>query len=535
MPSDATFRLAVRNVASQGETDVFPRSFEGHVFHDREDRVIALLRELHDDFDAALANSPPTAEQALAPVGYTGFRWASLIEPVWNTYLLALALDVAPAIEKERREHVDSSAYSYRYSPDAETARIFTEDGWVKFRRASLESAEQYPFVIVTDIADFYPRIYHHRLKNSLSRLAPGSDIPNRVDRVLSELSDGYSFGLPVGGPAARLFAEAAITPVDRLLTTSGIHFRRFADDYHIFVAARDEAYGALTRISEVLRPEGLSLQKSKTQIMTSIELKRRLALDANIEGEPEAGGGEDQRTQFLRIALHFDPYSPTAAEDYERLKSDVARFDILGMLAAEIRKSQIHVALTRRLLRAIRFLDQESQFGAVLSLVDNLDTLAPVLPAVLITIAAAIHEFDTEQRSRIVTAVQERLASGDPLFRLHLNVAFALRVIVQHYSPQGEETIARVYKNAPSFVRRDIILLMAQWKASHWLSEQRGQYANFPISERRAFLLASYALGDEGRHWRDRLALSGFDQLVREWMGARVTAGNRTMPLGAN
>lgn len=526
------FDLAVRNIASQGETDVFPRGFEGQVFNDEPAAVTQLLESIHREFRDRLSASPPSAERALAAVGYTGFRWATLIDPIWNAYLLAITLEAAPAIESERRRYVDDRVFSYRYAPDPATGRLFAEDGWRRFQEASLRALDESPLVLVTDIADFYPRVYHHRLKNQLQRLLPDSDTPFRIDKILDALADGYSFGLPVGGPAARILAEAAITPVDRLMASNGLKFHRYADDYHVYVDSRDEAYGALTRISEVLRPEGLSLQKSKTHVMTAAELRRRIDFDASIESDAANGPISTETSQFLRLTLHYDPYSPTANDDYERLRQDVIKFDILGMLAAEIKKSQIHVGLTRRLLRALKFLDGPMRFRAVLSLVQNLDILTPVIPSVMLSVADILTSFDQDDRERIVSVIQERIERNDHLFSVNINMAFALRVLVHHYTPKGEQTITKLFRNMDHFVRRDIILLLAEWGATHWLSEQRSSYSTFTPTEKRAFLLASYKLGDEGSHWRDRQEFVGFDKTVRDWMSARSMAGKSRMPI---
>jgi hypothetical protein len=41
--SEQSLRLAVRNIAAYGDTDVFPFPLENHWFHDQEDDVVGLF------------------------------------------------------------------------------------------------------------------------------------------------------------------------------------------------------------------------------------------------------------------------------------------------------------------------------------------------------------------------------------------------------------------------------------------------------------------------------------------------------------
>jgi hypothetical protein len=47
-----SFRIAVDNISHWGDTDVFPLPSENHVFFDRRDDVVALLVQLHAQFDS---------------------------------------------------------------------------------------------------------------------------------------------------------------------------------------------------------------------------------------------------------------------------------------------------------------------------------------------------------------------------------------------------------------------------------------------------------------------------------------------------
>lgn len=72
-------RLSLKNIAKHGDTDIFPLPFGRHLFFDCPDQCRTLLLDLHKDFEKYLATYPPVTIELLTQVGYTGFRWATII------------------------------------------------------------------------------------------------------------------------------------------------------------------------------------------------------------------------------------------------------------------------------------------------------------------------------------------------------------------------------------------------------------------------------------------------------------------------
>lgn len=181
---DEAIQLAVRNVAKWGDTDVFPFAPENHILHDRPNDMVALLQEIDADIDKALVRHPPIVEGALALVTYEGFRWVSQIDPLWNAYFLTTVLRIAPEIESARLEVHRRAVFSYRFAPDLTQASLFTNSAWHEFSEATQEVARQYEYVAVCDIADFYGRVYHHRIENSLKLLPSIGAEPKKVEKL---------------------------------------------------------------------------------------------------------------------------------------------------------------------------------------------------------------------------------------------------------------------------------------------------------------------------------------------------------------
>lgn len=515
---NAALKLATKNIASYGDTDIFPFPTENHIFFDKSNDICSVLSDIDKDFEGALIRMPVLTSKELATVGYSGFRQGTQIDPIWNAYLLALVVTIGEEIEARRV--APSIVFSYRYKPDQESGALFNKAiGWHQFQAAAKLGAEQRPYILRCDISDFYPRIYHHKLENALRRATDKADVVNRIRDLVSAIAAGPSYGLPVGGPAARLLSELLLNSVDRLLVAEGIHFIRFVDDYIIFADSREQAHSALIRLCELLLTnEGLSLQKSKTRILTSTEF----LATSDFAESPDGESPDDERARtFRRLRIHYDPYSPTASEDYEALAEELSKFDIVGMLGRELAKSRIDEGLTRRLVTAIKLLPAASQNDAVRSMLDSLDLLYPIFPSVMRLCRSLLPNLEPEVEVALYVALRNLIKSDSYITQVPANLAYAIRVLATDGSEETELMFASLYKKSSSMmIRRDLIVLMAHRRADYWLSNCRASFATLTGWERRALLIASYTLGDEGKHWREAIRdeQSPYDRLVLSW-----------------
>jgi len=124
-------------------------------------------------------------------------------------------------------------------------------------------------FVATTDIADFYSRIYHHRLENALQSATSRQSHVRAIMRLLAGWNGTETFGIPVGNAPSRLLAEMTLADVDEALLANRVRFIRYNDDYRIFTQSYSEAYRHLAFLADVLsRNHGLTLQPQKTKLM---------------------------------------------------------------------------------------------------------------------------------------------------------------------------------------------------------------------------------------------------------------------------
>ena len=534
------FERALDNVIRHGDTDIFPFSFENLMFFDKRTQIVELLLEIHSNLEEKLAEYPPANAGALAPISYMGFRWATQIDPIWNIYFLGLVLAAAADIEKARISPSDGIVFSYRYSWDPETSDLFdTNFQWRSFMECSLKLTNEFSYVVTADISEFYLRLNHHRLENALKQALTDQHIAWSIMKFLGNFSNTNSYGIPVGGPASRILSELVLNQIDRLLRAEGIRFCRFADDFHIFCRSREEAYSNLLFLSDkLLHNQGLQLQKSKTRLMSNSEFKTTGAFHLEDEEPSTETAKPDVSTRarsFLRFSLRFDPYSATAKEDYEQLQQEIERFDILELLKAELSKTRIHISLARKIINAIKFIDPNRREEAILSLLDNAELLYPVFSSVMLVAKASFDVMSDDTQRSIIGQTLGLIRDQSHVLRVDLNLIYAVRLLGSRQVDGAEDTLSAIYKNTNSpLVRRDIILVMARWGAWFWLSDLRNSFRTLSPLERRAFILASYRLSDEGQHWRRfiKRELTPYETIIMEWAAEKVQKPRWVIPV---
>ncbi len=527
------FDAAVKNIVSHGDTDIFPYPIENHVLFDSEKELVKLLRNAYSNFDEYFAVNSPSHITTLSPVGYTGFRWASQLDPFWNAYFLGVVLAIAEEIESSRIPIKNKTIFSYRINPVGKKSKIFDDKiGWPEFVERSKELASEHNYVLCVDIADCYTRIPHHRLENALKQLKIRNSGPAHIKEILSNFSDTRSTGVPIGGPAARILVELVLNMTDKLLASNGVIFCRFADDYHEFCKSHDDAYAKLTFISEkLLRNERLSLQKAKTRIMSSEEF---LSAQSILETREDDDDHTDER-DFMNISLRYDPYSDDRDERYDQLKAELKKFDILGMLNRELQKTRTHGVLAKRLIKSIQHLKKPVKNNAALTLIENLDILYPLFPIVATTIKSIFFELPDVTQNKICQVLREGISSRNHVFQIEMHLAYAARVLGESKTPENEDALVDIFNNSTSnMVRRDVILIMSKWRVFYWLSDLMNDFNSLGAWERRAFIIASYQLDDAGSHWRDHMKnrFNDFELLVRDWAAEKSQIKEWQVPI---
>jgi hypothetical protein len=515
------FRAAIDNIYKFGDTDIFPFPLENKILYDEKEELLKNLIDAYGNFEQYFSRNSPDDIRSMVPIHHTGFRWAAQLDPFWNAFLLGVVISIAEKIEDARID--ESTVYSYRL--DRETyldGKLFKTDiSWLDFIKKTVSLVDEYEYIVTCDVADCYSRISHHKLENCLKLIDAERTVQKSILNYVGFLTDKRSSGLPIGGPASRILAELSLNNVDQYLRGQNINFARYADDYHIFARTKKEAYEFLFTISEVLDNEGLSLQKSKTRIISSSEYKN---VSSSIFGD-----NDDEKTpiqKLMSLNLRYDPYAPNAEEKYHELKEKLKEIDIVGLLNDQLSQTKIHIASARRIVSALVGIEKFAQYGAILSILDNMENLFPISSNIFISILAVFDNFDDHQKDEICRRLRDMYDSGHEVAGIDCYVAYIVRIIGRRKTVTNQQWLVRCYDGESSpLVRRDVIVVFSNWQNFPWLSLFRRRFESAGSWERRAFIVASYSMGDEGSHWRQH-AKQRFDHLEKltaEWRSKRV------------
>jgi hypothetical protein len=218
--------------------------------------------------------------------------------------------------------------------------------------------------IVYTDVSDFYARINFHRLENLLDEAASGHGAAKYIKKHIKIIRAKQSFGLPVGGTAARLLAELALSDTDKALVDQGVFASRFVDDFRIFLRAEENPYDVLSFLAQQLSiNEGLALNAAKTSVVTrSHALNTLKALTSDISDEAQG-----KAIEALTANVYFD--EKPDPDDVKALKA----LNLLGILQEEIGKDRYDLGRIKVVFRALKIV---KPFNSIAYISDNLPEL---------------------------------------------------------------------------------------------------------------------------------------------------------------
>ncbi len=307
-------------------------------------------------------------------------------------------------------------------------------------------------------------------------------------------------------------------------MKSRSIVFCRYADDYTIFCNSESEAYKILILLSEKLSNDQLGLQKNKTKIMSSDEFRD---IHHFLDPKPAEDKNSEDEQKLLNISIRFDPYSPTAEEDYETLKEAIREIDIISILSKEVNKTRIDQTVTKQAINSIKVLSRLNQVRAIKILLDqnNLITLAPVFTTIIRSVRSIYEDLKDEGKILVDKSLLELFKNESYLTKIEINLNYLVQILSIRHSQEKEKLFVKLYETETNhFLKRQIIVAMANWNCHYWLVDIKNQFTTMTTWERRAFIYASFVLGDEGKHWRNhnKNLFSKEESLIRDWCSER-------------
>ena len=282
---------------------------------------------------------PYRAMRIYAPKSRYNLRMLTLLHPQDLLIYTALVMIAKNDIEADRMARNRRSVFSYRVHPGSKTRLYRTAGAYNSYRkelRRRSRSANA-KCVGVTDIADFYPRVYHHRLDNVIHSVATSARVEaaaTALVRFLGNITGGNSYGIPVGPLASRILGEAILIDVDEALSREGFKVVRWVDDFSIFCANERQARRGLFFLAEWLyEKHGLTLQPLKTKVLSAPVFRDRLLVEphARLAERVEAHMSEEAAHAFetLRAA---DPYTESTGVSINWEPSELEAIEALNL-----------------------------------------------------------------------------------------------------------------------------------------------------------------------------------------------------------
>lgn len=501
------FQRAAADIGAHGDNDTLPFDIDNKFISDQGADLAAIAFRFYDelsrDSEANNVNKVSElrvfSERLLVPSGPAGFRTTTKIQPFWGIYLNGLGIAIANALEDKRSDR----ACSYRFLSDGEQELFDRASSWRQFREISASealAARDGSIVVQSDISSFYEHVSHHHIQNFIDDLFDGNKrIGNQITALLSKFSAGRSFGLPVGGQCSRVLAELFLNQVDHQLSNAGLSWRRYVDDYVLIAESNSDAYKALSILSHTLADYGVALNKNKTIFLTAKHYSDYVTT--------QLGGDDDEAGKLREIDLQFDPYSDTAADDYEALRETVESLQVQKLLNRELEKALPDSFLVTQIGRTLRLHDPAEAIGLAATLLSQGNLHA--FRASWSTIMRGVATLRASENFQEIFERLDRLLDRIPDHSMHLlraegSVLHYLRTLRFSRTAERARFVQQTYENTSSeTVRRACIDCWRRWADRPAFTFLRNRWDQLSPECQRLLWLSAASFGDQGDGFR--------------------------------
>lgn len=504
---------ALAHIQKFGDTDIFPVPFEYSAIEFDWDTIKDHLSST--DLDTW---QPRSKRTTLTPKGKYAYRVSTQLDPLDTLLLLAIVYEIGSDLEAFRIPEPNRIVLSHRFSPTAEGQLYDGESGWGTFVDRSKELAEQDDFshVVIADISDFYPRLYQHRIQNTLRAATTESDHVRVLMKLLNQWSGGDSYGIPVGPSASRIIADVAIDDIDQYMLAEGASFCRYADDFRIFCHSYKDAYERLAKLADLLdRNHGLTLQQQKTTIVPKDTFLERFV------STPESEELVSLILSFHSLVEQLGLGSLYDQIDYDGLDPEqqemIDKLNLAELLRSQLNGQDLDIGLMRFLLRRLGQLNDHS---LALDLVEAAEPCYTVI-STIVQYLTMLRDVPADLKRQIGEIVMGKLETSF-VGHLPFHRSWLLSIFAEAGDWGQHDKFVRVYNSHPdSHTRRKAVLGMARAGQFYWFRAGRETALDLEPWERRAFLYGASCLpDDERKFWYKSLRgrLDKVEEAVVKW-----------------
>jgi len=448
------------------------------------------------------------------PKSTDGFRIAHQFDPIESYIYAALAYDFSPKVETTR-VHIDQKiACSYRVSVAPDGALFNADSGWHDYHEKSETECQNTncDWILVTDIADFYNQISHHRVQNALQSAGIEDLRSKSIERYLGLItSTKTSRGIPVGLSPSSVLAEAVLDDLDKHLLGNGIVFTRYVDDLRVFCKTKKDAVNCLEEICSFLyTSHRLTVQSSKTHLFD----KEDFLIDHLTRPEDE-----DEEALQEEIADYFedesDPFGYTMEElsiddiEDEGERAKIVANAIKRLYRKTVAKDSVEFGTLKYLLRKATRLRSRSLYPDLFA---DLSRVIPVFRDFCMYLNSTLNETAADKYKDDLRKFAFESTSSDIQF---LRVWTAWLVSKHPYLMDSASAYKLVEHPKVDHSFRYKALLAKSYNDIAWVRQNKERWMNLGPWDQRAIIWAGSILPkDERHHWLGELANSA-DPLI--------------------
>jgi hypothetical protein len=486
------------NALKYSDTNVFPKPFEFSAIQFGWEKIAEYLEKSN-----ILKWNTRSHRTLLAPKPMWGFRQVTQCDPLDFIILTSIIYEIAQKIEHSRIAEAAQVVFSHRVGIDADGRFYSPASNYLAFLSKARELASSNPngYVVITDITDFYPRLYHHRIETALHEvLGRGSGHVKALMQLLGDWNGTKSFGLPIGPKPLGLIAEVAIIDVDRYLLDEGCRYVRYVDDFRFICGSKTQALDILNKLANYLASQhGLSLNSSKTHVQDTTTFLHNHAYDPSEIIQFQIETQIQELIDYSGVDSWYDMGIVELTED-QRLEFE--RLDLVGRFEWVLQQTPVDIHLVNYLLARLGQIGDENLVDI---LVPNKDRFVSNLRNVVYYFANAIARrphsavLRRAARSFATLLMEDSCVASYPYNKIWL--ACLTRLAYPEIYPN--EMVYLYNSITDDNCRRELILAIGAKGLSHKLKEIKESLHQFTPWMRRSIIFAMSAIpAEEYSHW---------------------------------
>lgn len=502
---EADIEFARNHIERYYDTDFFPKHYALACLWHRWDDVKSLL------LSKSARELPLSTPQAMVwPKPKGGYRVVHQLDPLSSVAYTALIHHVAKEVERSRQPRSEHVACSYRISI-SDGSFFASGTGYDEFQERTKSLANDFPFVLATDISDFYNQIYLHRIRNAISTSGDRMDAKaEEIERLLMKWTSSNSQGIPVGPAASIILSEAVLIDVDQYLRNQGVFHTRYVDDFRIFGTSLSSLLAVQRSLTIYLyETHRLHLAAEKTSVSSSTELIERV-----FENPYEV----EKIEIFEDVSEIFNPYTQELEQIIEETGHEDAKVLLNELMERVLNLPTLELGLARAIIRRAKGISTDI---LVPKIFEGLPKLIPVINDVFLYLHAVCWPDDKNSPIKLLEAAVESQISEEPAFRVWAdwfitgNPAYSLSPKLRKYVLQSDNPISRARL---AVIERD----------TAWIRDHKNRFSALTPEARLATIFASPTLAkDEREPWLRNLASeTSHATTIEKWMAKTALDG---------